>query len=320
MILAGDVGGTKVRLVLCNEEGKNCREERFLSSDFKDFTTLLKTFIGANTPIACACLGIAGPVIHRQCKATNLPWEVIADDLERECTIKRVHLINDLEANAWGIRELRAEEFLILNEGKAVAGNQTLISAGTGLGEAGLYWDGKLHHPFACEGGHCDFGPTSLEEVDLLIYLREKYGHVSYERLLSGHGLHDLYRFLIDTKREEEEAGTALLMQTQDPPKVITEQATKGVCSASVRACYLFVSLYGSECANAALKFLAVGGVFIGGGIAPRLPSFFKKGGFMKAFLNKGRFASLLSHIPIKILLNDKAALLGAFRYAMERE
>ena len=320
MILAGDVGGTKVRLVLCDEKGKNCREERFASRDFADFTSLLKKFLSEGEKIHSACLGIAGPVLKRQCKATNLPWEIIADDLEKNCGIARVDLINDLEANAWGIKELKPEEFFIVNEGKQLEGNQALISAGTGLGEAGLFWDGKIHRPFACEGGHCNFGPTNPEEIDLLLYLKSRYEHVSYERVISGKGLYNLYQFLIDTKREKENPVTKKLMESQDPPKVITEQASKGVCPVCVRACHLFVSLYGSESGNAALKFLAVGGVFLGGGIAPHLVSFFKEGPFMKAFLNKGRFAPLLSQIPVKIVLNDKAALIGAFKYAMDRE
>ena len=320
MILAGDVGGTKVRLVLCDEEGNNCREARFMSRDFADFTSLLKQFLGKEEKVGCACLGIAGPVLNRQCKATNLPWEIIADDLEKKCGIARVHLINDLEANAWGLKELKPEEFFVLNEGNLMEGNQALISAGTGLGEAGLYWDGKIHHPFACEGGHCNFGPTTHEEIDLLLYLRGKYGHVSYERVISGYGLYDLYKFLIDTKREKENPATKKMMEFQDPPKVITEQASKGLCPVCIRTCHLFLSLYGSESGNTALKFLAVGGVFLGGGIAPHLVSLFKQGAFMKAFLNKGRFAPLLSQIPIKIILNDKAALHGAFRYAMENK
>lgn len=319
MILAGDVGGTKVRLALFDLEGHLQREERFVSREFLNFQDLLTTFIKGSTEIRAACFGIAGPVYDRKCKTTNLPWDISATDLEKNCHIPRVDLINDLEANAWGLQCLPSEDFFVINEGKIKEGNQALISAGTGLGEAGLYWDGKKHHPFASEGGHADFGPTYLEEVQLLSYLMGKYGHVSYERVISGQGLYELYSFLIDTKLEREDPKIRELMQHEDPPRVITEHGSSGVCPVCARACRLFLSLYGSEAGNLALKFFAVGGVFIGGGIAPRLAPLFRRGEFMQAFLNKGRFFSLLSGIPVKIVLNDRAALLGAFRYAREK-
>lgn len=319
MILAADIGGTKTRLALFDLKGNILREAQLPSKDFANFSDLLKSFLPRREDIVSACLAIAGPVYERKCKATNLPWIVSADDLEKETKIPRIDLINDLEANAWGLKVLKQDEFFILNEGRSMQGNQAMVSAGTGLGEAGIYWDGKMHYPFACEGGHCDFGPTSQEELDLLVYMMKKYGHVSYERVVSGPALYDLYRFFIDTGREKETDGIARLLAEKDPPKVITEAAVAGSCAVCVRTCELFVSLYGAEASNAALKFFSIGGVFLGGGIAPRLLPFFKKGIFMKAFLDKGRFATLLSQIPVKIVLNDKAALLGAFRFAMER-
>ncbi len=320
MILAGDIGGTKVRLACFDGRGKVVREEKFASREFRDFKEILDRFIKKEDAISSACFGIAGPVCDRKCKATNLPWEVSALDLEASCKIPRVDLINDLEANAWGLRSLSKEEFFVVNEGKVQEGNQALIAAGTGLGEAGLYWDGKQHHPFACEGGHTDLGATHTEELALLSHLIAEYGHVSYERVVSGPGLYELYRFLIDTKREKEDRKIAERMKTEDPPLVITEQGVGGGCLVCSRVCRMFLSLYGSESGNLALKFFALGGVFIGGGIAPRLVSLFKEGEFMRAFLNKGRFASLLSKIPVKIVLNDKAALLGAFAYARDKK
>jgi glucokinase len=230
-----------------------------------------------------------------------------------------VHLINDLEANAWGLRCLCDEEFLTINAGVEKRGNQALISAGTGLGQAGLYWDGKTHHPFATEGGHCDFAPTNEEQIELLRYLQLQYKHISYERILSGSGLYLLYRFLIDTKREEEIFCVSKLFGEKEPQRVITENAVSGGCAASIRACRLFTSIYGAEAGNLALKFLAVGSVFLGGGIAPNLVQFFKEGKFLEAFCDKGRFSSLLMKIPIKIVLNEKTALLGAARYAQEK-
>jgi len=187
------------------------------------------------------------------------------------------------------------------------------------LGEAGLYWNGKSHQPFACEGGHCDFAPTDEEQIELLRYLKLQYKHVSYERILSGSGLYLLYRFLIDTKRESEIFCVSSLFGQKEPQRIITENAENGQCPACIRACRLFTSVYGSEAGNLALKFLAVGGIFIGGGIAPHLLEFFKEGKLIQSFSDKGRFSSLLMKIPIKIVLNEKTALLGAARYAQEK-
>lgn len=323
MILAGDVGGTKVRLALFDEKGGKqfADEQKFASRDYADFGALLKQFLSQEKgqKISRASFGVAGPVQDGVCKATNLPWVISAKDLEEKLKMPKVHLINDLEANAWGLRCLSDEEFFNVNIGKDEKGNQALISAGTGLGEAGLYWDGKSHQPFATEGGHCDFAPTNPEDIELLLYFKRHFSHVSYERILSGSGLYQLYRFLVDTKREKEDPSVQALLQQKEPQRVITERGVSGACKACARACLLFTELYGAEAGNTALKFFAVGGVFIGGGIAPHLVSFFQQGNFMKEFVNKGRFSSLLMNIPVKIVLNEKTALLGAARYAQEK-
>lgn len=322
MILAGDVGGTKVRVALFKEkEGITCiDEEKFASSKFPNLSALLKTFLSHEhrKDVTEACFGIAGPIRNGVCKATNLPWEISAKVLEKDLNIRKVDLINDLEANAWGLRCLSPEEFETINIGQEIQGNQALISPGTGLGEAGIYWDGKMHRPFSSEGGHCDFSPVNEEEIDLLIYLRQQFRHVSFERLLSGPGLHSIYRFLIDTQREKEDPSITLLMRQQEPQRVITEKGISGECKACTRACRLFIDLLGSEAGNLALKVLAMGGLFIGGGIAPHLIPFFKEERFMKAFIDKGRLSSVLSKIPVKVVLNEKTALLGAARFAQE--
>jgi glucokinase len=323
MILAGDIGGTKVRLALFEEKGEASftDEEKFASREFPDFASLLKKFLAQKKgkKISCASFGIAGPVHDGKCQATNLPWVISASALEKELQIPKVYLINDLEANAWGLRCLSNEEFFTVNAGEANLGNQALISAGTGLGEAGLYWDGKSHQPFACEGGHCDFAPTDEEQIELLRYLNLQYKHISYERILSGPGLYLLYRFLIDTKRETEIFCITSLFGQKEPQRVITENALSGQCKVCIRACQLFTSIYGSEAGNLALKLLAVGGLFIGGGIAPHLIEFFKGGKFIDTFSDKGRFSSLLMKIPIRVVLNEKTALIGAARYAQEK-
>lgn len=324
MILAGDVGGTKVRLALFEKKGGNraLHEQRFASQEFSNLSALLKVFLAKDlqSKVTSACFGVAGPVHEGVCRATNLPWEISSRVLEKDLNIPRVDLINDLEANAWGLRCLSPEEFLTINPGVQLQANQALISAGTGLGEAGLYWDGKSHRPFASEGGHCSFAPATELEDELLHYLRKQYGHVSYERILSGSGLHQLYRFLIDTNREEEDPSIAALMQQGDASRVITEKGSSGAYPACRRACQIFVGIYGSEAGNLALKLLAAGGVFVGGGIAPHLTGFFREGGFMKAFCDKGRFFTLLKDVPVKVVLNDRTALLGAARFAQERE
>ena len=325
MFIAGDVGGTKVRLAYYLEKkGLQClHEQRYASNDFSDFSSLLKKFLEeiGHPMISNATFGIAGPIQGRVCKATNLPWIIEADRLEKELHIGRVFLINDLEANAWGLRCLKESEFFVLNPGEAIQGNQALISAGTGLGEAGLYWNGTEHLPFACEGGHCDFAPTNEEEIDLLRYLHKKFSHVSFERILSGSGLNQIYRFLVDTKREKEDLDIQAIATEKEPQKMITEKGMKTEEGSCFRACELFTKIYAKEAANLALKFLSRGGLFIGGGIAPKFTTLFDKDQlFMKAFVDKGRFASLLGKMSVKVVLNDKTALLGAAQYGKQKE
>ena len=204
MYLIGDIGGTKTRLALIekNKEIKTLKEEKFLSNDFTSLLTVIKKFLkNEKGKIEKACFGIAGPVREGKCQTTNLPWLVDSQEINEEMNFKNVYLLNDLEANAYGIQCLKEDEFHILNEGNPnQKGNAALISAGTGLGEAGLFWDGKKYHPFACEGSHADFAPRDELEIELFRFLRKKYGHVSYERAVSGPGLYNLYQFLIASK------------------------------------------------------------------------------------------------------------------------
>lgn len=324
MSIAGDIGGTNVRLAYYSEEETKCclHEARYPSREFSNFPSLLKKFLEtlSDKKIQRATFGIAGPVQEGVCRATNLPWVVSEKELEKELGIPKVFLINDLEANAWGLACLDPEEFCILNIGEEKVGNQALISAGTGLGEAGLYWDGVIHRPFACEGGHCDFAPTTEEEIELLRFLNRQFGRTSFERILSGSGLAQIYRFLIETKREQEEGNLPSLLHNPEPQKEITERGLKGSCQVAIKTCELFSTIYGSEAGNLALKFLSTGGLFIGGGLAPHLVPFLqKKEYFLKAFLNKGRLSSVLMNIPIRVVLNDRTALLGAARYGREQ-
>ncbi|MBS0628690.1 MAG: glucokinase [Verrucomicrobia bacterium] len=322
MILAGDIGGTKTHLAFFKEEEKSkwTIDTKYKSSKYENLSHIVKEFLGANPgyQVERACFGIAGPIQEGKCRATNLPWVVDAKEIAKENGIKVVSLINDLEANAYGLTNLNGDEFFTLNEGKHHEGNQALISAGTGLGEAGLFWDGKKHLPFACEGGHCSFSPENELEIKLLRYLHKKYDHVSFERILSGPGVYNLYRFLIDEGIEREKESVKAAFETTDPSKVITEMGMKSACPACEKALDMFASIYGAEAANLALKMLAVGGVYIGGGIAPKILNELKEGGFMKRFIQKGRFTSLLLGIPVKVILNENTALLGAAHYARE--
>jgi glucokinase len=319
MILAGDVGGTKV-LLAYYENDKCLVEKKYRSKEFPEFSLLLSRFLEETKipSVKAACFGVAGPVKENVCHATNLPWSLDGKVLGKVLKTDNAFLINDVEANAWGIACLTSKELCTLNHGLVIKGNQALISAGTGLGEAGLVWDGEKHHPFACEGGHVDFGPRNALEIELLSYLKRQYKHISYERIVSGHGIYSLYRFLVDTQKEKADPDVEAAKE-EEPQKEITKKAMQeqhGVCFQTIS---LFASIYGAEAGNLALKFLSIGGLFLGGGIVPNILSYFQHPNFLEAFTEKGRFAPLLRSIPVKIVLNDHTALLGAKRYAQEK-
>lgn len=319
MILAGDIGGTHTRLALFEQTGelKIHHELKYISRDFTSLGAVVQAFLKqTKVSVKKACFGIAGPVREGRCQATNLPWVVDVAALSQELGIQAVHLLNDLEANAYGIKALKPEELCVLQKGIPQVGNQALIAAGTGLGEAGLFWDGKMHRPFACEGGHVDFAPRNAEETELLLWLQKQYAHVSYERVVSGPGLYALYRFIIETKRESSSPAVEAALKQSDPPKVVSEFGHLKKDKACVRAVEWFASLYGAEAGNLALKMLSVGGLYVGGGIAPHILEALKRGPFVSSFIEKGRFRDLLKSIPIAVVLNDNAALLGAARFA----
>lgn len=322
MILAGDIGGTNTRLAFFTRRGERLEpvvEETFASHEAANLETLVERFVSSrDLPVDVACFGVAGPVRHGRSEATNLPWIVEARQLAQQLRVETVQLLNDLEAYAYGIALLAPEDFVILNQGVGDAsGNAAVIAAGTGLGEAGLYWDGQRHHPFACEGGHTSFAPNDSLQIELLDHLMREFGHVSWERVLSGPGLHSIYRFLRDTGRGEERAWLMQEMQQHDPSAVISEAALAGRSALCEQAVDLFVSLYGSEAGNVALKIMATGGVFVGGGIAPKIITKLAEPLFMRAFVAKGRLKPLLQDIPVRVIMNDKTALLGAARFAM---
>jgi glucokinase len=322
MILAGDIGGTHARVALFSiQRGRAVRGplEIYPTHEHASLESVVRTFLDQHPekPRA-ACFGVAGPVRDGRAQMANVDWTVDSSSLAREIGCDRVILINDLVANAWGIGGLAPGDFATLNIGARDArGNIGVISAGTGLGEAGLYFDGSRHHPFASEGGHADFAPIDELQTEMLAFLRREFGHVSVERVLSGSGLHQIYRFLRDTGRGDEPASLRdEIAMAEDPAIPVWRAATGGGCALAAAALEVFVSVYGAEAGNLALKLLACGGIYLGGGLAPRIIEQLNKPGFGSAFTGKGRMKEILAAIPVRVILNDEAALIGAARAA----
>jgi glucokinase len=324
MILAGDIGGTNTRIALFQQDGgklKLVRECIYPSRQHQGLDEIVGRFLRDQAATADkACFGIAGPVLDGRANASNLAWIVDARQLSRETAIKNVWLINDLEAHAYGISDLDPDDLITLNPGKPCAGNAALIAAGTGLGEAGMFWDGTAHHAFAGEGGHADFAPGSELELALHAYLMKKFDHVSCERVLSGPGIKNIYDFLRDSKTEQEPPWLKdELDHAPDPVVLISQYGLEGKAAICTRALDVFVGAYGAEAGNVALRIMAVNGLYISGGIAGKLLPKMSEPWFMKAFLNKGRMQPLLENVPVKIIINDHIGLLGAARYAVTK-
>ena len=321
LIVAGDIGGTSTRLALFEPTDERSRprgEKVYRSREYAGLDEIVQAFVMQHgVRVAAACFGIAGPVRDGEVQTPNLPWTVRAATIATRLALPTVHLINDLEANAWGVSALGPEDFFVLNEGNPTAGNGAVIAAGTGLGEAGLFWDGAQHLPLACEGGHVDFAPRNALECELLTYLSARHDRVSYERVVSGPGFLNIYRFLRDSMCGTESPELMAAMKVQDPAPAIAQAALSGTSELASQALDLFVSLYGAEAGNLALKMMAVSGVFVGGGIAPKILPRLRTPTFMEAFLAKGRMRRLLEAMPVRVILNDKAALLGAARFAI---
>jgi glucokinase len=304
VILAGDIGGTKTRLALFNGSAQPLRLATYPTNG-DSLASILNRFLDGYA-VSGAGFGIAATIVGGTARGVNLPWNVDSRELERALEAP-VALVNDLQANARGIEALDVDDFAVLNEGVSDEyGNRAVVSAGTGLGEAGLLRVGARHHAVATEGGHVDFGPRTDLEIDLYRFLAAEFGHVSYERICSGAGLVNIYRFLSGS-------------ESPPTPAEISAEALTDRTSVSSRALDLFVSIYGARAGNVALGFMATGGVYLGGGIPPKIVDRLREGGFMEAFVDKGRFTALLERIPVRVILNDHAALLGAARIAAER-
>jgi glucokinase len=323
MILAGEIGATRTRLAAFQTEGNRLQcvvEKTYMSQQRDGLSGILAEFIKTEgIPVHSACIGVAGPVRAGRSKISNLPWVIDAREVAEQLKLNSVGLLNDLEAYAYGVDGLDSKDFITLSEGAEDAeGNRAVISAKTGLGMAGLYWDGFRHHPFACEGGHADFAPRNELQTELLVYLQKKYGRISCERILSGPGIKNIYDFLRDAhKADEPEWLRTEISSAPDPPALISQLALAGKAAICDQTLSIFVSVLGAQAGNCALNFMSTGGIFIGGVIAAKIAPKMKDPVFMESFLDKGRMAAILKDMPVKIVVNDDCGMIGAARYTL---
>lgn len=334
MILVGDIGGTKTILAIYEFVNNKwiCHAKRsYVSKHYENFNDIIKIFLNTvQIKISVASFGIAGPITDGCCCTTNLPWKISAKSLMNDFEYKEVFLLNDLEAFSYGLDTINQESLVSLNNGIRRNGNRAVIAAGTGLGESIIYFDGKNFTPIQSEGGHVDFAPRNKKEMELLSFLQEIYPHVSYERILSGDGIAKLYEFALksgmafssDVQNEIFQAKENLNRNSVneylsvDIAPIITNAAISGKCPTSIHLLDLFVDIYGAEAGNLALKSFALGGVYIGGGIAPKIINKLLDGKFLAAFIEKGRFKSFMSEIPVNVVLDQDTPLKGAALYA----
>ncbi|MGB8507143.1 MAG: glucokinase [Pyrinomonadaceae bacterium] len=327
MIIAGDIGGTKTNLALIETDGRSLgkfvAQHSYPSASFNSLEAILHSFISTHDTeeaLSHACFGVAGPVVGGHAHITNLEWEVGEESLAAALKLDRVSLINDLEATAHGIGELHQSNLYTLNAGvEGAEGNRALIAAGTGLGMAGICHDGQRYRPLPGEGGHIDFAPRTEREIELLRYLTKKIGgHVSYERVLSGMGLRNIYAFLRDCQYAEEPVWLAEEIAGEgDDAAAISNAALTHKSELASMTLDMFVEIYGAMAGNLALMFKAFGGIYIGGGIAPKIIDKLADGTFMRAYKDKGRMSWIVESVPVRVILDDKTALYGAARYAL---
>ncbi len=317
MILAGDIGGTKTHLGLFHAVERDLRPLRdyvYHTSAFASLEQACAAFLTADDRIGAACFGVPGPVIDGVSHATNVPWSMAEAAVRAAIGGAPTRLMNDLEVTAYGVPHLKDSEVMVLHRGenRSARANIAVIAAGTGLGEAALIAAPTGYFAVASEGGHADFAPRGPDQLALLEFLTEEFGHVSFERVLSGPGLHNIYRFVVSRSPGSEPAWLTQRMATEDPSAVIGETAIAGTDTRCVHALELFAAIYGAEAANLALKYLAIGGVYLCGGIAPKILPFLQRGGLVEAFLDKGRLRSTLQRIGVRVSLNPSAAIIGA--------
>lgn len=315
-VLAGDIGGTKTLLAVVELEANGAprvvREERFASREHSGLEEVLDLF-GIAEEVDAACFAVAGPVVDGRCETTNLPWRLDRRALSANTGIEHLELINDFLVIGRGLEGLVDDQLLTLREGREVPhAPRAVLGAGTGLGEAFLLWQGEGYQVFPTEGGHADFAPRNELEIGLLRYLARQHGRVSVERVLSGPGLVEIYRFLVEEAGHDPAAGVMRQMAVQDPAAVITAHALASSDPTCVEALAAFTSIYGAEAGNLALRTLALGGVYVAGGIAPRIAGKLNDGTFCEAFLDKGRLRPFLEQVPVRVVLEPRVGLFGA--------
>lgn len=324
MLLAGDVGGTKTNLAIYSAETGLAPqyEATFKSSKYPSLKAVIAEFLSdTKTTVERAVVGVAGPVVDGESTTTNLPWTIAESSLREALGLEDVKLLNDLEATGYGVPHLQPDDLFLLNDVEPRSGTKAIVAPGTGLGETVLLYQRGHYHVIPSEGGHTDFGPTNLFQIELLRYLLGKFNHVSYERICSGMGLPLIYQYLKENRYAPELGHVAkALRKADDPTPVIVGHAMSGECELCMATLDTFVSILGAEAGNLALKVMATGGIYLGGGIPPRILSKLKDGTFMAAFVHKGRFADTLAQIPVYVILNPRTALLGAAAYGLELE
>jgi glucokinase len=318
-VLAGDIGGTKTNLALYIATDSNLEmlhTARYPSAEYSSCIDILKQFLQENNLTAPdrICLGVAGPVLNGRVDLTNLNWILDQADVKTALGVKEVVLINDLESMAYGLAGLSADDFITLHEGDStLTGNMAIIAPGTGLGEAGLYWSGQYHFPFPTEGGHTDFSPRTDLDIELLKYMQNKYGVVSWEKVVAGPAITDIYLFLRDVKKMEEPAWlTTTLAEQKDDSAVISQAAQQQKAAICVETMDIFIRYLARESSNLVLKMKATGGLFLGGGIPPKIAPLLQQKKFYEHYMDCDRMQHLLENVPIRIIKNDKTGLIGA--------
>ncbi len=323
IILAGDIGGTKTLLQLADiEPGSSydvIAEKRYISADWAHLTPMVQDFMQhaaqpATSVIQAACFGIAGPVNNRHARTTNLPWQLDADDMEHILGISNIRFINDFQAIGYGIDALADDDLAVLNQGAAIPrGNRVIIGAGTGLGQCFMVWQGEHYEAFASEGGHVDFAPTDAEQIALLQYMQKRFKRCTWECVASGTGIRNIHNYMLDAYPGEESAELSRARNRGDPSAAISMAASNGSDPLARRSMDLFCKLYGAQAGNLGLTGLASGGIYVAGGVAPRIIDMLKNGLFMQGFMNKEeRMQDLLAAMPVRVVLNTRVGLMGA--------
>jgi glucokinase len=316
-LLAADIGGTKTNIALCRADSEGITildQKRYVSNEYPSLTDIIHDYSKGKTPDRISA-AVAGPVVDGRSKLTNLPWELDSGAMSGAMGIP-VHFINDLEATAYGLSGLRPDELATLQAGDPAArGNMAIIAPGTGLGEAGLFWDGERYHPFATEGGHADFGPRTPKDVELFYALQPQFGHVSWERVVSGMGIKNIFRYLASKHPDPVPEWLWERMKEEDPAALISQAALKHEDLICVEAMELFVRYFATEASCLVLKLMATGGLFLAGGIPPKILPLLKTDNWTKNFDNNGRMHELSERVPVHVVLNDKMALMGAAYY-----